>query len=48
MAKRTFTNIAVFTLSTGSVVAINDNLYPVDVVVKMANIDFDGNIISKD
>jgi len=48
MAKRMYTNIAVFTLTTSVVVAINDNLYPTDVIVKMANVDFEGNIISKD
>ena len=35
MAKRTFPNIAVFTKNDGSIIAINDNLYPVDVVIKV-------------
>lgn len=35
MAKRAFTNIAIFAFKNGSVLAINDNLYPVDVVAKV-------------
>lgn len=38
MAKRSFTNIAVFTQRNGSIIAINDNLEPVDVVVKFATV----------
>lgn len=48
MAKRSYTNIAVFTHNNGSVIAINDNLQPVDVMVKFANVDFSGSVISKD
>lgn len=48
MAKRNYGNIALFAFDNGSVIAINDNLYPVDVVAKMSVIEFDGNILSKD
>jgi beta-mannosidase len=42
MAKRTFPNIAIFTKKNGSVIAINDNLYAADVVIKLALVQFDG------
>ena len=35
MAKRTYTNLAVFSLKNGSVVAINDNFEKKEVVVKL-------------
>lgn len=40
MAKRTYTNIALFTKSSRAVVAINDNPYPVDTRAVVYMYDF--------
>ena len=42
MAKRCFKNIAIFTTSKYKVVAVNDNLDPVEVTVNVEVMNFEG------
>lgn len=45
MAKRMYTNIAIFCLKNNEIIGINDNLYDVNVRVKIQLMTFDGQIL---
>jgi beta-mannosidase len=47
LVKRLYTNIAIFTLSNNTIVAINDNLNQAEASVKIVLMYFNGTIIFK-